>query len=216
MTEPASPFRPDQTAVVVVDVQNDFVHPKGKGGAEGADMTPLLNASAAINRLLVAARSRNVQIAYVRTEHGPDVDVPPYQARYQRRGMNPEDTLCHGGTWGAELFTDLLQPRPEDLVVVKHGYDAFQRTPLAELLRERGVRTVIVAGVVTNLCVRASAYSAFEQGFFVVVPRETTDAVTPELKARALEDIDAYYGEIVSLGDVLAAWSGTTVSPGAA
>jgi nicotinamidase-related amidase len=199
---------PATVAVVVVDVQNDFVHPEGRGGRDGSDVAPLLKAVDAINRLIEEARSTPATIVYVRTEHGPNVDVAPYQARYERRGMSPSDTLCHGGSWGAELYTNLLPPRSGELEVVKHGYDAFQRTPLVELLRERGVTTVIVTGVVTNHCVRATAYSAFEQGFFVVVPRETTAAKNPEDASRALEDIAAWYGEIVSLDEVVAAWRG--------
>ena len=212
MPEIETPLNPETTALLVVDVQNDFVHPTGRGGRGGTNMVDLIAAAAEINRLVEAARATSATVVYVRTEHGPDVDTAPYQARYARRGMAPDDTLCHRGTWGAELFTDLTPPVAGELVLVKHGYDAFQQTHLADALRARGVTTVIVTGVVANLCVRATAYSAFEQGFFVLVPRQTTAAVKPEDKARALDDIAAYYGEIVDAGDLIRAWQGAPLS----
>jgi nicotinamidase-related amidase len=149
-----------------------------------------------------------VLIVYVRVEHGPDVDTAPYRARYERRGMTPEHTLCHAGTWGAQLDDELRPPRPDDVQLVKHGYDAFGVPELSALLRERSIRSVVVTGVVANLCVRATAFSAFEQGFFPVVPRESTAAVEEGVAERTLEDISNWYGEAVSVDQVLAAWRG--------
>jgi ureidoacrylate peracid hydrolase len=198
--------RPPSTALLVVDVQNDFVHPDGRSGRSGTDLGPLQAAVVQINRLVDAARESGTAVIYIRVEHGPEVDTAPYRARYGRRGMTPGDTLCHAGTWGARLYEELRPPRAADLQLVKHGYDAFSVEELPALLREGGVGTVVVTGVVANLCVRATAFSAFERGFFPVVPRESTASVEDGVAERTLEDISHWYGEVVSVDEIVAAW----------
>lgn len=198
-------LNPVATALLVVDVQNDFVHEDGRSGL-GADLAPLQAAAAQVNRLVGAARAAGTRIVFIRVEHGGDVDSAPYRARYGRRGMTPEDTLCHRGSWGAQLYERLAQPLPGEAQLVKHGYDAFAVPELEGLLEGWGIRSVVVTGVVANLCVRATAFSAFERGYFPVVPRETTASIDPEVAERTLADIEAWYGEIVGVDEVLAAW----------
>jgi ureidoacrylate peracid hydrolase len=197
---------PSETAVLVVDVQNDFVHEGGRVGRDGADMRVLQHAAHEINRLIGAAHDAGALVVYIAVEHGGKIDNPPYQERYERRGMTPDDTICHAGTWGAELYSELTAPSAGDLRLVKHGYDAFEIPELVDELRRRRVRAVVVTGVVTELCVRATAMSAFEKGFFPVVPRETTASNEPEVAREALESIQRWYGEIVGLDQLLERW----------
>jgi len=197
---------PSETAVLVVDVQNDFVHDRGRVARDGADMQPLQHAAREINRLIEAAHDAGAPVVYIVVEHGGKVDNPPYQGRYERRGMTPDDTICHTGTWGAELYPELTPPKSSDLRLVKHGYDAFEIPELDAELRRRNVRAVVVTGVVTELCVRATAMSAFEKGLYVIVPRETTASSEPEVAGEALESIERWYGEIVGLDALLEQW----------
>ena len=197
---------PSSTALLVVDVQNDFVHPDGRSSRTGTDVSPLRAAVDQINRLVDTARQSGVLVVYVRVEHGPGVDSAPYRARYDRRGMTPDDTLCHTGTWGAELYEELREPRGDEVQLVKHGYDAFRIPELPALLHGRSIATVVVTGLVANLCVRATAFSAFEQGLFAVVPRESTAATADVVAERTLDDIADWYGEVVSVDAVIAAW----------
>jgi biuret amidohydrolase len=209
-------FAPSQTAVLVVDVQNDFVHERGRGGRDGTDMRPLQAATQEINRLIAAAREAGAHVFYVTVEHGARVDNLPYQARYKRRGMTPDDTICHAGTWGAELYGALTPPAPGEPRLVKHGYDAFQVPELMRELRARGVQAVVVVGVVTELCVRSTAMSAFEKGLFPIVPRECTASTEPDVAREALESIERWYGEIVSLDELLERWRASVGSRGVA
>jgi ureidoacrylate peracid hydrolase len=204
--KPPPSFSPSETAVLVVDVQNDFVDEKGWVGLAGSDMRPLQNAVAGINRLIEGARESGAHVFYITVEHGPQVDTAPYRARYERRGMTPDKTLCHTGTWGAALYGKLASPKPDEPRLVKHGYDAFEIPSLADQLHRRGVRSVIVTGVVTELCVRSTAMSAFERGFFPVVPRESTASDEPEVAEEALTSLDRWYAEITSVDDVLERW----------
>ena len=205
-------FVPAETAVLVVDVQNDFVHEQGRVGRDGTDMKPLQAAAREINRLIAAARETGAHVFYIGVEHGENVDNDPYQARYERRGMTPDDTICHAGTWGAELYGDLTPPEPGEPHLVKHGYDAFQIPELLDELVRRDVRAVVVVGVVTELCVRATAMSAFEAGLFPIVPRECTASTEPEVEREALDSIERWYGEIVSLDELLERWRASVAS----
>jgi ureidoacrylate peracid hydrolase len=205
-------FKPAETAVLVVDVQNDFVADEGRVGRESADMRPLQQAAHEINRVVAAAREAGAHVFYITVEHGPHVDNDPYQARYERRGMTPQDTICHAGTWGAALYGELSAPRPGEPRLVKHGYDAFEIPELAVELRRRGIRAVVVTGVVTELCVRATAMSAFERGFFPIVPRETTASDEPDVAQEALVSIERWYGEITSVDELLERWQAATAA----
>jgi nicotinamidase-related amidase len=206
-TIPAPIEPPSATAVLVIDVQNDFVDDRGRVGLEGLDMRPLQRAVGDINRLITAARGSGARVVYIAVEHGHKVDLAPYQARYARRGMTPEDTICHEGTWGAQLYSGLLPPEQGEPQLVKHGYDAFQIPDLEGTLRQWGVHTVIVTGVVTELCVRATAMSAVEKGFFALVPREGTASLDPDSARDALDSLERWYGDVIAVDDIITAWA---------
>ena len=206
MKQPPS-FAPAETALLIVDVQNDFVADRGWVGRAGGDMRALQQAVDGVNRLIAGARETGVHVFYITVEHGEQVDNGPYQARYERRGMKPDATICHTGTWGAALYEGLTPPVAGDVRLVKHGYDAFAISDLTVELGRRGVRSVIVTGVVTELCVRSTAMSAFENGFFPIVPREATASDEPDVAHEALQSLDRWYAEITSVDEVLHRWS---------
>jgi nicotinamidase-related amidase len=197
----------EQCALLIVDVQNDFVADDGRLGRGGGDLRAIQAAVPVINELIEAGRDARVPIVYGRVEHGPGLDHAPYRARYELRGFSAEDTICHAGSWGAALYEDLLAPRPGDIQVIKHGYDAFHGQPaLHSELNSHSVATVVLAGVVTELCVRATASSAFEHGFFVLVAREAIGSADPQAAAAALESIERWYGNVVSTDTLLTLW----------
>jgi len=93
---------------------------------------------------------------------------------------------------------------PEDILVPKRRYSAFFGTDLDLHLRERQIATVLVAGVVTNICVRSTVHDAFFLGYEVVVPVECVAATSPQAQATSLYDIDTHYGTVAPLAQVLA------------
>ena len=195
-------------ALIAVDLQNDFVHPDGKVGRSGNDMRPLLGAVAGTNRLIKAARRSSVPVVYVRVTHAPSIDNAAYRARYTIRGMSAEDLLCADGSWGADFYPELEGPVNRDLVVTKHAYDGFSVDELPSHLEQLGVDTVVVTGVVTELCVMGTVAGAFERGFHVVVPVEGTGSVDPAAADAALQLIASFYGTVVSLNEVIAVLDG--------
>ena len=196
---------PSRCALLVVDLQNDFIHPRGWSARHHPDAPSLRHVLPPINRLVAAARAAGVPVAYVLMAHGASVDAPNYRARYASRGMT-SDVLCAQGTWGAALDEELAAPRPGDLTIVRHSYDAFAGTPLDAELRARGVETVVGTGVVTNLCVQTTIQHAFALGYYVVVAEDGTAATDPTVQAVTLENFRRFFGPVAPSDTIARHW----------
>ncbi len=201
-------LRPGGCALLVVDVQRDFVHPDGWSARRAQGAASLRRVIPVINALIAAARAAAVPVCYVTMEHGRGVDAPNYQARYAARGMD-EEILCAAGGWGAALDDELSPPRPGDITIVRHSYDGFASTDLDALLRARKVDVVVAAGVVTNLCVQTTVQHAFALGYYVVVVEDGTAAVDADVQAMTLDNFRRYFGPVVPAGVVAEHWTGS-------
>jgi ureidoacrylate peracid hydrolase len=197
LTALESILAPARTALLVVDVQNDFVHPEGWAARHQPGGPSLRHVIPPINRLIEGARTAAIPVVYILMEHGPAMDLPNYRARYAARGMEG-DILCAAGTWGARLDDEVTPPRAGDLTIVRHSYDAFAGTLLHALLGERRVESVVGTGVVTNLCVQTTLQHAFALGYYVVVAEDATATGDPAVQAVTLANFRQYFGPVVS------------------
>ncbi len=153
---------PARTALLVIDMQNDYV---ARGGSLLVpDAAPTV---AAIGRLLALARATRMRVVYSQDTH--------------RRG-DPEWEIwpehCREGTWGWEIVAELA-PGADDTVLRKVRHDAFYGTPLDHLLRLWAVDTVVVCGAGANCCVHYTAASAALRWYAVVIPRDAISALEP-------------------------------------
>jgi ureidoacrylate peracid hydrolase len=187
MPAPPLTLDPQRTAVLVVDMVNEFFEPGGKMVLDGG--TALY---APVNALLDVAHAANIPVFYTNQWLRPD------DALFKKRFPH-----CLMGTWGAQIV-DALHRSAADIIVPKRRYSAFFGTDLDLLLRERHIATVIVTGVVTNICVRSTVHDGFFLGYEVIVPVECVAATSPQAQATSLYDIDTHYGTVVPLGQVLA------------
>jgi len=170
----------DRTALLVVDMQNDFVHEKGalRVPAAAATVGP-------IRELLTRARERGVQVLFTQDWHSPDDEE-----------FRIWPAHCLVGTWGAEIIAELA-PRANEARVKKTTYDPFFRTELEELLRESGIKNLVVVGTVANICVLHAAGSAALRGFRVVVPKDGVSALTEFDLLAAFRQITFLYRGLV-------------------
>ena len=153
---------PTRTALVVVDMQNDFVREGGGLLVPDAEAT-----IPAIRTLLDTARARGMRVVYSQDTHregDPEWQIWPEHAR--------------DGSWGWEIV-DELAPAPDDVVLRKLRYDAFYGTPLDHMLRLWGVDTLVICGTVANICVHYTAASAALRWYEVVIPRDAISALDP-------------------------------------
>ncbi len=150
------------TALVIIDMQNDFVRDEGTLQVKSAPATV-----AAISRLLDLARGSGMRVVFSQDAHDPG--DPEFE-------IWPEHALR--GTWGWEMI-DELAPRDGELVVQKVRYDAFYGTELDHMLRLWGVNTILLCGTVANICVHYTAASAALRWYDVVIAKDAVSAVEP-------------------------------------
>lgn len=175
--EPDVELPADKTAVVVVDMQNDFVK------SEGNLMVPAASETLPyIQQLLAMARLHRVKIAYTQdtaVEDDPEFDIWPQH--------------CVQGTWGWEII-DELTPHPEDKVFRKNRYDAFYDSGLDHYLtRIWEVENLVIVGTVSNICVLHTAASAGLRWFHVVIPANGISAQTNFDQALTLRQASSLY-----------------------
>jgi len=175
-----------KTAVVVIDMINDFVTGVFKS-ERAAKIVPN------IKRLLEYARKKRVPIVYVTDAHLPNLD-PEFEV------WGPHAVK---GSWGAEIIEE-LKPEKRDFRVLKRKYSAFQGTDLDMLLRELRIDTLILTGVVTDICIQHTAADAFFRGYRVIVPKDCVEAVDAPTQNAALIFLRKAYGaEITTTNELI-------------
>ncbi len=181
---------PKKTALLVVDMQNDFVKEGGKLLVPTAkDTIP------AIRRLLDLARRHGILVVYTQDTHLPGDPEFPIWGEH-----------CLFGTWGCQIV-DELKPQPNELVFQKRRYDGFYGTGLEHDLRVAGVDTLMVTGTVANICVLHTAGSAGLRWFNIIVPKDGISALTEFDMEAALRQIYFLYRGVITTVD------GITVKP---
>ena len=191
---------PRHTAVIVVDVQNDFCDPTEFPAA--AQMLPRLR------RFIDDARQAGALIIFTQVVHDQTTDTPVWLSRYATRPHRRQ--TCRAGTPGADYHPD-FRPQPGDLAIVKHRYSAFIGTPLELQLRARGIQTVIMTGIATNVCVESTARDAFQRDFYVVMLADCTATNSEELQQATLENIRRNFGIVATADEVRQAWQAVAV-----
>lgn len=179
---------PERTALLLVDLQNSFLHPRGGNYYPAADaIVPHLR------RLLDHARSRGRLIVHVADRHRPGL----YDFESHKLPSH-----CVEGDFDAEFADGFGPPTPapgNEIVIVKRRFSAFFGTDLDTALRESRIERLVVAGVKTNVCVRATIQDGFALGFRCLLARDATNSNRVNLQDAAIEDIDRYMGWSVSL-----------------
>ena len=178
---------PQHTALVVVDLQNDFCSQGGRIEQLGCNIDSLQACVAPTMRLVEEARRASVLVIYTKGKAYPNglCTAPPDLARKSVMFGDKEPLLVVEGTWGYELV-DMLKPLPNEVIIEKFRHNAFRGTNLDNLLRSNDIKTVIVSGVLTQQCVAATIRGAIEYDYYVVVPRDCVEASNADLQNAAL------------------------------
>jgi ureidoacrylate peracid hydrolase len=184
-----------KSAVVVIDVQNDFCSPQGVVRKYAEDLDWIEVGVGNSLRLVDLARSGGAPTFLVRSLMDNKYKLPSLLKKHTSLGI--ENQICKEGTWGAEFYR--LTPKAEDLVVTKHTNDAFLYTFLEPLLWKYSIRTVVLAGVFTEICVTETARSALQRGFEVVVVEDCTAGLSHRCASVALSELKALQVKVISL-----------------
>ena len=188
-------FDPSTTALLMIDMQRDLVEPKGFGEMLGNDVSLVRRCIAPCVRVLAAARQAGLFVIHTREGHRPDLsDCLP--AKLTRGGKTfigeagPMGRILVRGEYGHDIIPELY-PIDGEPIIDKPGKGAFFDTDLGLILRTRGIQSLIVCGVTTEVCVQTTAREANDRGFEVLVPEDCCASYFPEFHRVTLEMIKA-------------------------
>ncbi|MFY9509964.1 MAG: cysteine hydrolase [Rubrivivax sp.] len=186
------PLAPEgRTALVVIDMQRDFVEPGGFGASLGNDVTRLHSAIAPIAALLAAWRTRGWPVLHTKECHRPDLsDCPPAKRERGEPTLRigdpgPMGRLLVAGEPGADIIP-ALAPVAGEWVIDKPGKGMFWATGLHERLQAAGITHLVFTGVTTEVCVQTSMREANDRGYTCLIVEDATESYFPEFKAAAL------------------------------
>ena len=208
-------LKPQQSALIVVDMQNDFLDPNGFFAKRlKTPIDQMQSTVPYIQGLIEAARKARVPVIFtkgyedVKFRKGPDIRrAVKWDERDGDGSVNSQS-----GTWGSEFYKG-IEPQEGDVVVEKHKWSAFdgkdrEGRTFKQILDQLGVKTLVMTGVVAETCVETSVRDAYSQGYFVVVPRNSVGSNNLEqLQARIAYWEKGFIGDVVSEEEIEEAWA---------
>ncbi|MEU7908437.1 isochorismatase family cysteine hydrolase [Actinoplanes sp. NPDC049118] len=192
-------FAPESTALLVIDMQRDFLEPGGFGESLGNDVSQLRRTIAPLAAFMTTWRAAGLPIIHTREGHLPDLtDCPPAKLERGAPSKRIGDPGAFGrilirGEYGHDII-DELRPAPGEAVVDKPGKGAFYATELQELLDKGGIRSLLVAGVTTEVCVHTTVREANDRGYECLVLADCVGSYFPEFQRVGLQMIAAQGG----------------------
>jgi biuret amidohydrolase len=192
-------FTPSRTALVVIDMQRDFLEPGGFGELLGNDVGQLRRTIAPNHALLAAWRAAGLLAIHTREGHRPDLaDLPPAKKTRGHGKMTigdkgPMGRILVRGEPGHDIIPELA-PAPGEPVIDKPGKGAFFATDLHAILQNRGITQLVVTGVTTEVCVHTTVREANDRGYECLVLEDCVGSYFPEFQAAALAMIKAQGG----------------------
>lgn len=213
-------LEPKHTALLIVDVQNDFVHPDGvcpttidyHYGSEARENLwkegcLLPRAIGNLPKLIDSARKAGCLVVFIQAIYDAVYISDAYAARLDKRGIFGK--ICQAGTFGADFFGDIRPyPGPREVIVTKHRFSAFWGTDLDLILSSNGIKTVVASGVATSVCVESAVRDAFFNDYNVVVAEDACADYVQASHDAALAAMSRSFGEVVSSETIIKKWVG--------
>ncbi len=199
----ADKANPRHSALLVIDVQNDFAATGGFFDKVGGDLGVVQQQRVpALLELITQAREAGVQVIFVRAIYDPGDLSEPMRERNAR--LNMEMPRCLTGSWGAEFYR--VAPAPDEPVVIKHRYSAMVGTELPQLLKEKGIRSLLLTGIATDTCVESTGRDAYFADYYVTMVADCCGAASEDDHRGAMKRFNRDYGSVVESADLIAVW----------
>jgi nicotinamidase-related amidase len=192
-------FSPDHTALIVIDMQRDFVEPGGFGETLGNDVSMLQKVVPPLSAVLAATRTAGITVIHTREGHKPDMsDCPPAKVNRGDPSLRigdpgPKGRILIRGEYGHDIIDDLA-PIEGELVIDKPGKGSFYGTDLGEILQDAGITSLIVTGVTTEVCVHTTVREANDRGYECLVLSDCVGSYFEEFQRVGLAMISAQGG----------------------
>jgi ureidoacrylate peracid hydrolase len=180
-------------------MQRDYCCEGGLFDKMGFDLEIPRHLASRLNGFLNKARKVVKYIIHVKMTIMPELASPAMKEQYERAGLQRKYDSSYGDFFG-------VTPVEGEMIIPKYRYSGFVSTYLDKLLRANGIKTVVVVGLSTNVCVESTVRDAFMLDYHVVVPADMTETSSPEEKEWSLRTIDTFFGEVVESKDLLICW----------
>jgi ureidoacrylate peracid hydrolase len=193
---------PKHTAVICVDMQKEFLDPKGKFARLQIPGKLVSDVTNKIEKFLDAARNAGVLIIYTKEIDDPKFMSEAMWERLYRKGM---ELYCLSDSPAIEII-DQLAPKPGDEVIIKHRFSSFYETDLDMLLRSKKIKTLVMTGTQTNVCVDSTAKDGYFHGYHIVMVADCLFTYDPIAHQKTLETIEEAFGVVSSFDEILGIW----------
>ncbi|HKJ97172.1 MAG TPA: isochorismatase family cysteine hydrolase [Thermoplasmataceae archaeon] len=191
---------PSRTALLIVDMQNDFVKDEGYLGQRKHGIDVVQETIPVIKRLLEHFRNNGLMVVYTETVHMRYTNSLNWVSRSAEKSLDP--MICKSGTWGAETIPE-LKPLENEPVIQKHRYDAFMDTDLHVVLRSNNISNLVIVGTQTNLCVESTARHAYMMDYMTIMVSDGVSTPETEYQAPLLKNFSENFGYVMSAEEVL-------------
>jgi ureidoacrylate peracid hydrolase len=193
---------PRNAALVVVDVQNDFIAQGGFADRVGWECQLNRAAAERLAGFLEQARATDLPIIWIQAIYDEIYLGAPMIERNLRRGLDLP--RCQSGSWGADFY--LVRPRPGEPVIRKHRYSAFSETELHTVLRHLGVQSLLLTGVYTEGCVESTARHGYFLDYYIVMVDDCCGSTSEKYHRDALEGCERDFGVVTTSDEIIGAW----------
>ena len=189
------------TALLVVDVQNDFCHNQGVFSKyKSATLDHVEQAVSKLSALIEKCRQSNLPIIFIRTTHSDWTNSPSWLKRME--GAGEKMRICAPDSWGSDFYN--VAPKEGDCIVTKHRYSAFIGTDLDLILRSQGIENIFVTGVATNVCVESTARDAYHRDYNVILIDDCCGAYDNTEHGATLNNISKFFGTVTTSETLIA------------
>jgi ureidoacrylate peracid hydrolase len=189
------------TALLTIDMQRDYCCAGGILDKMGFDIGAAQLLAPRLNSFVNRTRNILKHIIHIRMELNPHLRSPALAEHYERCGLQRKIDPAYSEFYG-------VTPAQGDIVIPKYRYSAFVSTYLDQCLRSNGIKTLVLTGLATNVCVESTARDGFMRDYHIVVPEDMTEGTSPEAKKWALFNISTFFGEVVDSKHLLRCWEG--------
>jgi len=195
---------PKHTALLVIDPQNDFLASNGALARAGFDVKRMQSAVPRLNHFIQKAREAGVTVIWVRIIHDSERMVPSQKVMW---GEGDAIAVVKKGSQGIDWYSEISGRLPNEHVITKWNYDAFESiTGLDLLLRNRGIRTLLLTGFGANVCVETTARHGFIKGYYIVLVSDCTDAATQQEYEATVFNIKNFFGKVATSNEIVSTW----------
>lgn len=189
-----------RTALLVIDMQYDFVSNEGYLGKKGQKLDVVQETVPAVKSMINHFREYGMRVIYTQTVHHRYTNTENWVSRTAQKSLDP--SICRPGTWGAEILEE-LKPMQDEPVVIKHRYDAFLDTDMHLILRAAGIENLVIVGTQTNLCVDSTARRAYMMDYTTIVVEDCVSTPEVEFHKPMLDNFQKNFGYVMSSKEVI-------------